>query len=77
MVALALRSGWSVRRIRTLIEACVLAAGWLMVGTVGVGTIVIMLTIGHSVQWGLGLFGALPPAQADARSRGSSLREAA
>ena len=77
MVALAVRTQWSVRRIRTLLEACVLAAGWLMGGTVGVGTIVIMLTIGHSVQWGLRLFGALPEREADGRAGGGSLRKAA
>jgi uncharacterized membrane protein YczE len=71
MVSLTLRSGWSVGRVRMLIEGCVLAVGWLMGGTVGVGTIVIMLTIGHSVQWGLGLFGALP------RGGRRSLRKAA
>jgi uncharacterized membrane protein YczE len=60
MVALALRSGWTVGRIRTLIEATALAMGWLMGATIGPGTLVIVLTIGHSVQWGLRLFGALP-----------------
>ena len=65
MVALALRSGWSVRRIRTLIEASALTAGWLMGGTVGIGTLVIVLTIGHAVHWGLALFGALPGQHGD------------
>jgi uncharacterized membrane protein YczE len=60
MVALALRSGWTVRRVRTMIEATVLALGWLMGGTVGIGTVLILLTIGPSVQCGLALFGALP-----------------
>jgi uncharacterized membrane protein YczE len=63
MVALTLRTGWSVRSIRTLIELSVLVLGWLMGGTVGVGTIIVTLTIGHSVQWGLRLFGAAPPAE--------------
>jgi uncharacterized membrane protein YczE len=61
MVALALRTGWSVRRIRTLIELSVLAVGWLMGGTVGLGTVIIALTVGPTVQWGLRLFGAVPP----------------
>jgi uncharacterized protein len=60
MVAIVRRSGRSVRRIRTLIEVVVLALGWSMGGTVGIGTIVITLTIGHSVQWGMRLFGAIP-----------------
>jgi len=61
MIALAQRTGRSVRMMRTLIEAVVLLCGWLMGATVGIGTVVIMLTIGHSVQWGLRLFGVLPP----------------
>ena len=61
MVVIAMRSGATIRRVRTLIEATVLLFGWLMGGPVGIGTIIIMLTIGHSVQWGLRLFGVLPP----------------
>lgn len=64
MMALALRTGRSVRRIRTLIELTVLLFGWLMGGTVGFGTVVFTVTIGYFVQWGLRLFGALPPATA-------------
>jgi uncharacterized membrane protein YczE len=60
MVVIAMRSGATIRRVRTLIEATVLLFGWVMGGPVGIGTIVIMLTIGHSVQWGLRLFGVLP-----------------
>jgi len=66
MLALAQRTGQSVRTMRTLIEAVVLLCGWLMGATVGIGTVVIMLTIGHTVQWGLRLFGVLPPARAEA-----------
>jgi uncharacterized protein len=64
MMALTLRTGWSVRRIRTLIEISVLGFGWLMGGVVGIGTIIITLTIGQSVQWGLRVFGAGPAAPA-------------
>jgi uncharacterized membrane protein YczE len=64
MVALTLRTGWSVRRIRTLLELCVLGVGWLMGGTVGIGTLIIAATIGPSVQWGLKLFGAVQPVPA-------------
>jgi uncharacterized protein len=80
MVAVALRSGWTVRRVRTLIEASALAMGWLMGATIGPGTIVIVLTIGQSVQWGLRLFGALPHADQGSASRTGgrrSLRRAA
>lgn len=73
MMALTLRTGWSVRAIRTLIEISVLLLGWMMGGTVGIGTIAVTLTIGHSVQWGLRLFGAVPPA-AEAAARPPALR---
>ena len=61
MMALTLRTGWSVRLIRTLIEISVLGLGWVMGGTVGIGTVIVTLTIGPSVQWGLRLFNAVPP----------------
>lgn len=61
MMALTLKTGWSVRSIRTLIELSVLVLGWVMGGTVGIGTVIVTLTIGPSVQWGLRLFGAVPP----------------
>jgi uncharacterized protein len=64
MVVLALRTGWSVRRIRTLIELCVLTLGWTMGGPVGIGTVIIALTVGPSVHWGLRLFDALPTGEA-------------
>jgi uncharacterized protein len=60
MVMLAVRSGWTVRRVRTLMEIVVLAAGWAMGGIVGIGTLVIAATIGPSVHWGLRLFSAEP-----------------
>ncbi|HSJ32500.1 MAG TPA: hypothetical protein VK933_13755 [Longimicrobiales bacterium] len=73
MMALTLRTGWSVRSIRTLIEMSVLVLGWLMGGTVGIGTIIVTLTIGHSVQWGLRLFDAVP-AEENAPARRSFMR---
>lgn len=62
MVALVRRTGASVRRVRTVIELSALGLGWAMGGTIGVGTLIIALTAGHAVQWGLRLFGALPAA---------------
>jgi uncharacterized protein len=77
MMALTLRSGWSVRRIRTLLEVVVLAVGWAMGGVVGIGTVLVTLTIGHSVQWGLRVFGAIPPARPAAQRAGRSAAPAA
>ncbi len=62
MIALSERSGWPVRRVRTLMEASVLLAGWLMGGPIGVGTVIFTLAIGPATQWGLGFFGVLPAA---------------
>ena len=73
MTGLARRTGWSVRVSRTLIEVVVLGAGWLLGGSVGVGTVVYALAIGPLVQLLLPLFmvpAALPTdADADALER--------
>ncbi len=50
MTGLHARTGWSVRVARTGIELVVLAAGWLLGGSVGVGTIVYALLIGAITQ---------------------------
>jgi uncharacterized membrane protein YczE len=50
MTGLVARTGRSVRLVRTGIEATVLTAGWLLGGTVGVGTVVYALGIGPLVQ---------------------------
>lgn len=50
MTGLVARTGWSVRLVRTGIETAVLAVGWLLGGTVGVGTLVYALGIGPLVQ---------------------------
>jgi uncharacterized protein len=49
-----------VRRVRMLIELMVLAGGWAMGGTIGIGTVLFSLLIGPSMERGLRLFGALP-----------------
>lgn len=50
MTGLVKRTGLSVRLVRTSIEATVLAVGWLLGGTVGVGTLVYAFGIGPLVQ---------------------------
>lgn len=62
MTGLARRTGWSVRLSRTLIEIVVLGVGWLLGGSVGVGTVVYALAIGPLVQLLLPLF--MVPAKA-------------
>lgn len=56
MTGLVRRTGWSIRRVRTGIELTVLAIGWLMGGTVGVGTVIYAFAIGPLVQIFLPLF---------------------
>ncbi|WP_203433644.1 YczE/YyaS/YitT family protein [Jiangella asiatica] len=50
MTGLVRRTGRSVRLVRTTIEVTVLATGWLLGGTVGVGTAVYALSIGPLVH---------------------------
>jgi uncharacterized membrane protein YczE len=50
MTGLVARTGRSVRLVRTGIEATVLTAGWLLGGTVGIGTVVYAFGIGPLVQ---------------------------
>lgn len=50
------RFGWSIRRARTAIELSVLLVGWVLGGTVGLGTLVFALGIGPLVQVALQLF---------------------
>ena len=55
MTGLARRTGWSLRLVRTGLELTVLAVGWLLGGTVGIGTVLYALTIGPLVQFFLPL----------------------
>lgn len=50
MTGLARRSGWSLRLVRTLIEGGALAAGFLLGGTLGFGTLLYALAIGPLIQ---------------------------
>jgi uncharacterized membrane protein YczE len=56
MTGLAARTGWTIRSVRTGIELAVLATGWVLGGTVGIGTILYALTIGPIVHRTLPLF---------------------
>ena len=63
MTGLVRRTGRSVRLVRTSIEVTVLVAGWLLGGTVGVGTVVYALAIGPLVHV------LLPPLTVPVRTR--------
>jgi uncharacterized membrane protein YczE len=50
MTGLVRRTGWSVRVVRTSLEVSVLAIGFLLGGTVGLGTVLYALSIGPLLQ---------------------------
>ncbi len=50
MTGLNRRTGWSIRLVRTAIEVVVVAVGWALGGTFGVGTVVFALVIGPLIQ---------------------------
>ena len=50
MTGLSARTGWSIRLVRTGIELAILALGWSLGGTVGIGTILFAVTIGPIVH---------------------------
>ena len=59
MTGIHQRTGWPVSRVRLGIEAVVLALGWLLGGTVGIGTVLFALLIGPAVGYGLRLTAAV------------------
>lgn len=59
MTGIHLRTGWPVGRVRLGIELVVLGVGWLLGGTVGVGTVLFAVLIGPAVAQGLAIAGAI------------------
>lgn len=51
MLGLSRKTGWSVRRTRTVLEVLVLIVGWILGGAVGIGTVIFALTIGPAIQF--------------------------
>lgn len=50
MVGLCQKTGWRVGVVRTLLESTVCAVGWILGGTVGVGTLLFAFGVGWVVQ---------------------------
>ncbi len=70
MTGLVVRTGRSVRLIRTAIEIIVLLAGFALGGTVGIGTVVYAVSIGPLVQFFLPLVAVrIPAGDAGVRAR--------
>ena len=67
MTGLTRRTGWPLRRVRTLMEVTVLAVGVALGGTLGVGTVVFALAVGPLTQFFLrGLVVRLDPPAGEA-----------
>ncbi|AUA09913.1 hypothetical protein GTZ89_16605 [Streptomyces sp. SID8382] len=62
MTGLHQRTGWSIRLVRTGIELAVLATGFALGGSVGVGTVLFALAIGPLSQLFLRVFAIPAPA---------------
>jgi uncharacterized membrane protein YczE len=60
MLAIKRTTGLSIRVARGIIEITVVAAGWLLGGPAGIGTLVFALLVGPAVQWGFKLFKVQP-----------------
>jgi uncharacterized membrane protein YczE len=60
MVGLTRVSGWPFWIIRTIGESLVLATGWLLGGTVGIGTALFAVAIGYLMQTSMKMFGFDP-----------------
>jgi uncharacterized membrane protein YczE len=56
MTGLVARTGWPVKYVRTAIELSILALGWLLGGTVGIGTVLFAVTIGPMIHRLLPIF---------------------
>ena len=55
MTGLHFKTGFPVARVRLTLEAIVLTIGWLLGGTVGIGTVLFAVLIGYSVAFWFGI----------------------
>jgi uncharacterized membrane protein YczE len=67
MIGIASTTGWPLGPVRTGIELGVLGAGWLLGGSVGLGTLVYALAIGPIVHRMLPFFTSSPVTESELR----------
>lgn len=60
VVGLTRTSGWTFWIVRSMVEGLVLVSGWLLGGTVGLGTVLFALGIGYLLQISMKIFGFDP-----------------
>jgi len=70
MTGLHARLGWPIWVCRAVVEVTVLAIGWLLGGTVGIGTVLFALLIGPLVHIALPLLDTAPRARSVLAERG-------
>ena len=58
MVGLCAKTGLRIGTVRTALEIAVCALGWLLGGTVGIGTLLFAFGVGWVVQWVVNLLAA-------------------
>jgi len=57
MVGAILKTGWPAWKVRTILETSVAAAGYLLGGPVGIGTVIVAFTLGPSIQLAFTIMG--------------------
>ena len=57
MVGAIRKTGWPVWKVRTILEATVAALGYLLGGPIGIGTLLVVFTLGPSIQWAFNIMG--------------------
>lgn len=67
MTGLNRRFSWPIARVRFAIEGTMLAAGWLLGGQVGIGTVLVTVLVGETVAVCFGAAGAAPQPRGRAR----------
>jgi uncharacterized membrane protein YczE len=67
MTGICRRTGWPIKLVRTAIELTVLTTGWLLGGTLGVGTVLYAISIGWVVHYALPFFTIRNKAAMDAK----------
>jgi uncharacterized protein len=65
MTGIHRRTGWPISAVRLAIEATVVVIGWLLGGTVGIGTVLFALLVGPAVGYGLRVAQALGGVEAE------------
>ncbi|AQT81846.1 hypothetical protein B1R94_25245 [Mycolicibacterium litorale] len=60
MTGIARSAGWPLGAARTIVEATVLLAGWLLGGVAGIGTVLFAVFIGPCVHAGIRLMSQIP-----------------